>query len=793
MAGNEAASGWMRTAGDPGYRRSRSWLSFRRNPSMTEQSLAKLNKDMSTAPGELRGRWTRPLGTVAVVMALVSATATFLILTGLTPIVPTQNVVFVALVGNGVLVFFLVVLIALEVWRIWVAWARGRAAARLHVRVVTLFAIVAVLPAILVAIVATITLDRGLDKWFSNRIQAIVGTSLTVAQAYVREHGVNLRAEIIAMAADIDRAQPYFETDRKAFEEFFRTRTKSRSVSLAMLVRGDGTELLRARNDETVKVAVPPRNIFEQTPEDVPLLIAPGTSSEVGAVMKLKRFEDTYLYLSRRIDPRVTQYLRLTEANAAEFRALQDRRGGVQVAFGLMYVGIALIVLLAAIWLGIGFANQLVAPIRRLINAASHVSQGNLLVQVPVNRGEGDLAQLGATFNEMTAQLRSQRDELLYTNAELDERRRFTEAVLAGVSAGVLGLDGNGRIDLVNRSAEQLLEVEGKDLLGRTVGETIPEIAGIVALALDDPHRLPTGQATIVRNGHERNLTVRVTSEFYEGAVRGYVVTLDDITDLVIAQRTSAWADIARRIAHEIKNPLTPIQLSAERLKRKFGNSVTEDRAVFEQCTDTIIRQVGDIGRMVDEFSSFARMPKPVMEVGELGEIVRQTVFMMRVGSPDIAFNVMLPETPVKGYFDRRLIAQALTNVIKNASEAIAAVETADHAGRIDVHVRESETEYVIEVIDNGIGLPGDNRRRLLEPYMTTRDKGTGLGLAIVRKIVEEHHGRIELLDSPEVASGGHGAMIRIVFGKPEGGIEDPHGEAGADKEAVKEKEENGV
>ncbi len=749
--------------------------------------------DQANAPvrSEFRDSWSRVIGGIAVILALVSAAATFLVLTGLTPIVPTQEVVVGALIANGVIVGFLVVLIAIELWRLWIARHRGRAAARLHVRVVTLFSVVAALPAILVAIVATITLDRGLDRWFSNRIQAIVGTSLTVAQAYVREHGINLRAEIIAMAADVDRAEPYFQFDRSAFDDFFAEQVKSRNVLVAMLVKSDGTELHRMQVGETARATVPPPQIFAQTPEDVPLLIAPGTSSEVGAVIRLKRFEDTYLYLSRQIDPRVTQYLRLTEANASEFRSLQDRRDGVQIAFGLMYVGIALIVLLAAIWLGIGFANRLVAPIRRLINAAAQVSLGNLLIQVPVDRKEGDLAKLGSTFNEMTAQLRTQRDELLYTNEQLDERRRFTEAVLAGVSAGVLGLDARGRIDLVNRSALGLLEAEASAFLGRTTAETVPEIAPIVDMAIDEPHRMHLGQVTIVRHGHEHNLTVRVTSEFAEGVVRGFVVTLDDITDLVAAQRTSAWADVARRIAHEIKNPLTPIQLSAERLRRKFGKVLTEDRAVFEQCTDTIIRQVGDIGRMVDEFSSFARMPTPVIEEGDLGEIVRQTVFMMRVGYPEIAFNVDLPEAKIVGRFDRRLLAQGLTNIIKNATEAIAALPEDAGGGRIDVRVDETDADYVIEVVDNGVGLPRDNRQRLLEPYMTTRDKGTGLGLAIVRKIVEDHGGRIELLDAPAVADGGRGAMIRLVLYKQDDGPD--RGRTLANQDEPKENGNDGV
>ncbi|MGH7247787.1 MAG: sensor histidine kinase, partial [Pseudomonadota bacterium] len=444
---------------------------------------------------------------------------------------------------------------------------------------------------------------------------------------------------------------------------------------------------------------------------------------------------------------------------------LEARRLGIQIAFALMFAVIALIVLLSSAWIGLDFANRLVAPIRRLIGAANVVSTGNLHIQVPVRRSEGDLAQLGQTFNKMTQELRTQHEDIVRARDLIDSRRRFTEAVLAGASAGVVGVNADGRITSLNRSAERLIGCTESDVLGRPLRDIAPELADIFATARANNQRLVQRQVTIKRDGQERNFSVRVTSEQAAESEHGYVITIDDITELVLAQRSSAWADIARRIAHEIKNPLTPIQLSAERLRRKYGKLIGEDTGVFQQCTETIVRQVDDIKRMVDEFSRFARMPKPVIADEDVADAVRQVVFLLRVGHPDIDFSVELPADAMPARFDRRLISQALTNIITNATEAIGAVPPAELGrGRITVSARREGKEAVIEVIDNGIGLPKENRARLLEPYVTTREKGTGLGLAIVGRILEEHGGRIELRDASEKIPGARGAWMQLRF-----------------------------
>ena len=430
-----------------------------------------------------------------------------------------------------------------------------------------------------------------------------------------------------------------------------------------------------------------------------------------------------------------------------------------------MFAVIALIVLLSSAWIGLDFANRLVAPIRRLIGAANVVSTGNLNIQVPVYRSEGDLAHLGETFNKMTSELRTQHEDIVRARDLIDSRRRFTEAVLAGASAGVIGVNADGRITILNRSAERLIGRAESEALGRPLREIAPEIGEIFAAARSSNQRLIQRQIAVNRDGQERNFSIRVTSEQAPESEHGYVITIDDITELVLAQRSSAWSDIARRIAHEIKNPLTPIQLSAERLRRKYGKLITEDASVFEQCTDTIVRQVDDIKRMVDEFSRFARMPKAVFADEDVADTVRQAVFLLRVGHPDIDFDVELEADVMPARFDRRLISQALTNIIKNATEAIGAVPPDELGrGRIVVSAKREGSEAVIDVVDNGIGLPKENRARLLEPYVTTREKGTGLGLAIVGRILEEHGGRIELRDAADKIAGARGAWMQLRF-----------------------------
>jgi two-component system nitrogen regulation sensor histidine kinase NtrY len=708
----------------------------------------------------------RLFGAIAVALAMLSATVTFLVLVGLTPIVPTHRVVVTLLLIDLFASLLLIGVIGREIWQIFSARRSGRAGARLHVRIIGLFSVIAAVPTVLIAIVASVTLDRGLAPWFSSRIQAVIENSLTVSQLYFQEHASQIRNELAAMAVDVSRAKPLFDSDRERFRQFLKAQAQVRGLPLTLMVHSDLTVIEKADIDGVGDIGPSAAaGALSAVGEDQPQVAMFLETKSVAAVIKLRGYDDTYLYVARPLDPRVIEQLEMTKASVQEFGNLEARRVGIQIAFALMYTVITLIVLLSAVWIGLNFANRLVAPIRRLIGAANLVSTGNLYVQVPVRRGEGDVSQLGETFNKMTQELRTQRDDLMRARDQIDSRRRFSEAVLAGASAGVIGVDAAGKITILNRSAEKLIGQSVAAAVGRQLTDVMPELEPLFTEARSGAHRLVQGQITISREMRERNLSVRVTTEQSTDEDHGYVVTLDDITDLVTAQRTSAWADIARRIAHEIKNPLTPIQLSAERLKRKYSKVITEDKAVFEQCTDTIVRQVDDIKRMVDEFSRFARMPKAVMTAEDVADTARQVVFLQRVGNPDIDIDIETQAEHMPAKFDRRLINQALTNIIKNATEAIAAVPPEELGrGRIHVSVKREGADILIDVIDNGTGLPKENRNRLLEPYVTTREKGTGLGLAIVGRILEEHGGRMELADAPDVASGGRGAWVHLRF-----------------------------
>lgn len=709
------------------------------------------------------------LGALVVSFALVSALTTFLVLSGATPVVPVHEVVVGVFVLNGLLILLLVIIVAFEAAVLIRARRKGVAAAGLHVRIVSLFSIVAALPAVLVAVIATATLERGLEPWFSDRMRDVIFKSVEVADAYTTGQCRSLGREIRLLSDDLGRAKPAFDVDRQWFENFLTARATALGLPVVWIMKPPDSVLVRANIDVLRDASKPSADAFadaQTSPE--PICVLPSSGRIFGALVKLQTYDGAFLYVAREVDPLAVEFPAVARAAAVEYLGIDAKRKGVQIAFASMYALIALILLLSAIWLGLNFANGLVAPIRRMIHATDQVSSGNFYVQVPIRRAEGDLAHLGETFNKMTAELRRQRDGLVTASEVIDRRRRFTETVLSGVSSGVLSLDEDGHITISNRSAETLLGAGGR-LLGEPIARVAPEIAAFVSEALASRQRLSSGQVAITRAGRDRMVNIRAAREG-EGAGAGLVVTLDDITDLVSAQRTAAWADVARRIAHEIKNPLTPIQLSAERIRRKFGRVIVEDKEIFDQCTATIVRQVEDIRRMVDEFSSFARMPKPSPAQDDIVETVRQIAFLMRVGNPELAISDNLPETPVLARFDRRLISQALTNVIKNATEAIEAIPAEERGkGRIDIAFeRHGDGRIVIDILDNGKGLPADHRQKLLEPYMTTRDGGTGLGLAIVGKILEDHGGGIELLDRPD---GARGARVRLWFietGPPE-------------------------
>jgi two-component system nitrogen regulation sensor histidine kinase NtrY len=733
---------------------------------------------------------------VTIIAALVTAAASFAILVGATPITPNEATTLSLIGINAIFILLLVTLILREVHRIVMARRRGKAASRLHVRIVAMFSLVAAIPALMVAIVASITLDIGLDRWFELRTKAIVNSSLSIAEAYVQENARNLQGTTLSMANDLDRARTLYNLDRTGFREVLTQQAIGRALAHAALVKEDGSLVMAAQTDAEFPLPEPPPGAVQQARDGQTVLIEPRTRNIVGAIVKLREIPDVYLFTIRLVDPEVIRARQIVRANTDEYRGLEANRRTTQIAFAMLYLGLTLIVVLSAIWTGIAVADRLVRPIRQLISAADEVATGNLDVSVPVRASDGDVGSLGDTFNKMLLQLKSQRNEILAAKDLVDERRRFSEAVLAGVTAGVIGVDPDGIVTIVNRSAENMLAISAQESVGKNLSVILPHVGRVLEVGRKSRKPVYREQVTFYRAGAERTFNVQVTIEESETdpEERSHVVTIDDITDLMQAQRTSAWADVARRIAHEIKNPLTPIQLSAERIRRRYGKVITEDREVFDQCTDTIIRQVEDIGRMVDEFSAFARMPKPDMKVLDLREPLREASFLVEVSRSDIAFERAFGTEPLMGTFDNRLMSQAFGNIIKNAAEAIEGAEfESGKAGVIRIQASREGNMIRVDVIDNGKGLPRENRQRLLEPYMTTREKGTGLGLAIVKKIVEDHGGRLELHDAPQEFHQGRGAMITMVLPAASASAGAGKAEAGPPSQKETEKVGNGV
>ena len=707
-------------------------------------------------------RTARRVGALFVAAAAILGFVSFLVLLGLTPIEPEGTVLTVITAAN----VLVTVVLALLVWRearvLLTARRRGRGAARLHIRIVGLFGIVAALPAIVVAVIAGITLDQGLDRLFAARTNEIVQSSVSVARSYLGQSAFTARGTTVAMAQNLSTndLRRVYNLDRAGFVQFMGAMTRARGLLSAQLLETDGTVLETVSPLPDVEVKRPPPDALAQLRQDQVAIVPPERygANVVGVIVPMPRLRrGLALYTTKLIDPTVLKSIELMQERTREYDRLQENSVPLQIALATLYVAMCLVVLLGAIWLGFGVAERIIQPIRRLIAAADRVRAGDLGVVVEHHRSEGDLRSLTDTFNRMVVDLREQRNEILDTQRQSDARRRFTEAVLAGVSTGVIGVMADGNVSIANGFAGSLVGLPPEEMHDRPLSEMLPEISEVLGAGMGARE-----QITLRRGGEERTLIVQLTDEATVDGERASVVTLDDITDLILAQRTSAWADVARRIAHEIKNPLTPIQLSAERIRRRYGKRITEDREVFDQCLETIVRQVGDIGRMVDEFSSFARMPKPVMTIGDLAETAREAVFLRRVGAPDVTFETDLPEGELIACFDDRMIGQAIGNLAKNAAEAMEGALEDGEQGRVLVTGHLDADEVVLDIVDNGRGLPVEDRQRLLEPYMTTREKGTGLGLAIVSKILDEHGGRLELLDADTLFPGQRGALIRL-------------------------------
>ena len=628
---------------------------------------------------------------------------------------------------------------------------------RLHVRFVALFSIIATVPTLLVVFFASMLFQGGIQFWFSERARTVLESSGQVAQTYVREHRERITREIGIMRGDVVANINQFGLDTSIFGESMLDQVVRRDLSEAAIFsvnnRGEAQTFAMVNFDQRPVEQRLPRQALASIRVDRPRVVT-DAGDRVEAVIRLDPNADLFLYVSRALDAAAIRQLNEAESAISDYRMTLNRSRDLQLRFNAILLLVSILIVALVIWIALNLADRLVRPIGELVGAARRVTAGDLAARVPASNAKDEIGTLGSTFNRMTGRLEAQTGALVAANAQLDNRRAFTEAVLSGVTAGVISVDDGHVVRLINSSAEALLKTGGNSPVGQKLADLAPELdRQLSSEEREDVVQLTSG-------GEPRTLAVK--SVRVKG---GHVLTFDDITEQLLDQRRAAWSDVARRIAHEIKNPLTPIQLAAERLQRRYGNEIVTDPATFERLTGTIVRQVGDLRRMVDEFSSFARMPKPTFSEEPLAEIARQALFLHEVAHPEIAFSLEVPDPSPRLICDRRLLGQALTNIVKNGVEAIEQKNaekkpkgSAAAVDRVAMSIRERNGRIAIEIADTGVGLPAE-RGRLTEPYMTTRAKGTGLGLAIVKKIVEEHFGQIEFADAP-----GGGSLVRLVF-----------------------------
>ncbi len=714
------------------------------------------------------------LGLVLLGPAL--ALATFLIL-GLFDRGASSPALRLIVLADLIYVLVVAALVAAQVARLIAARRAKSAGSRLHLRLTAVFALLALIPTVIVAVFAGLTINIGLEGWFSDRVRSAVGSSLAAAQAYETEQMENLATDARAFARAFDRARQVDVIVSDSEILIQGQRASQRGLREAYLI--DGTGKIRARGEGSYLFNFEepkPEHLEQLETEDV-VILEDWPNNEFRALVRLTVFLDRYLYVTRDVDGDLLSLLDETRETVQIYQQLESERGRRLFEFGLIYLGFAVILILAAVWAGLWFAERLSGPVGRLTGAAQRVGAGDLDVRVFEESGDDEIAMLGRYFNQMTKQLKGQRDTLLDNNRQIERRRRLFDSVLSSVTSGVVGLDPEGRVAFVNRSGETLLGWdETQQALDLAVA--VPEFGPLLQELRDGGAHVAQREIKVTRKGRLENLLVRMaTRRNDKGRLEGYVVAFDDVTDLVSAQRMAAWGDVARRIAHEIKNPLTPIQLSAERIKRKFSPKVGEDSDKLEQMTDVIVRQTGDLRRIVDEFSKFARMPEPDRRQQDLVELVNGAVMLQRQGQPNVEITSSIPDAPVVAELDSTMIGQALTNLIKNAGEAIESLyekeAPKDHVPRIDVALTTDEHHVEIRIADNGIGLPED-RARLFEPYVTTRSAGTGLGLPIVKKIIEEHGGTLTLEDAPAFnensAHFGAMAVMRLPLSNKENG-----------------------
>jgi two-component system nitrogen regulation sensor histidine kinase NtrY len=719
------------------------------------------------AAGRLKDLWRRwrirqRLGMILIIAAVSSAILTYAVFTGSVPFLPATPSALLALLNLDLVLFLAVlVLIARRIVRLWGERRRGMAGSGLHVRLVLLFSLVAGLPTVLVTSSSVLFLHFGLQSWFSQQVDKALTNSLTVADAYLNDQTRTIAQDTLAVAIELREDFSRLNDNIQALTETLDRYLRVRGFQAAIVFSPDGHVDARSGDLSSMAAEVVPDWAMSDARKGEVAVVISRDGERMRGLARLGEEPERFLYVGRAVNSEVFSNISEIRAAVTRFKRLQAERGEIELTFGIIFAMLALVLVMAAIWFGLTFASRLASPIAALVEGAERVRAGDLEVQVD-NMGDlGEFQTLGRTFNGMTTQLRAQRQELVEANRQVDQRRRFTEAVLAGVAAGVVGLDPDGRIRYPNRMASQLIGVDLDQHQDEPLSDFLPE----VALLIERAHRAfsarAEGQIAHATPDGVHTFLVRITVETGGGA--GSVATFTDITDLLDAQRKAAWSDIARRIAHEIKNPLTPIQLSAERLKRRYLPQVQNDPETFQLCTDTIIRQVDGLRQLVDEFSDFARMPTPKMADFDLSTIAREGVALQQNGFPSVTFTLVGADQPFRVVADAAQLARVMTNLLQNAAEAIERRIELDPdtqaPGQITLTLARDGEFAAIAVSDNGAGLPGHLRDRLADPYVTTRAKGTGLGLAIVQRIANDHGGTLQFKDRP-----GGGAVVTVTI-----------------------------
>ena len=705
-----------------------------------------------------------------IVLVVLAPILVILTITALRPLDQTGRTEILRLILLADIIYVLAIasLVASRVFTMIAARRAKSAGSMLHLRLTGVFALLALIPTVAVATFAVLTINIGLEGWFSERVRDVVGNSLSAAEAYEEEHRQEVARDGLALAGylNTERLQTFFMERGEVRQSLERVQPQiERGLTEVFVLDGLGEIWVRGERSYEFYFERPTAEEMAKAREQGIWVIEDWSNNEFRALIPLESFVDKYLYVTREVDGEILALLDDTQATVALYGQLENERGRVLFEFGLIYLGFALILIMAAVWGGLWFAERLSRPIGRLVGASQRVGAGDLGVQVREEEGEDEISQLSRNFNQMTERLRNQREELLDNTRQIEQRRRLFDSVLSSVPSGVVGLDPEGRVTFVNRSAMRLLEVDGGQ--HRPLAVSVPEFVPLFEQITTGGKPVAQDQVNLVRGGQQESLLVRMSHRLSEdGALEGYVVAFEDVTDLVSAQRMAAWGDVARRIAHEIKNPLTPIQLSAERINRKYRN--IEDSETLSQLTDVIVRQTDGLRRIVDEFSKFARMPEPDRHTHDVTAILHDAIALQIAGQPNVTFDSNLPDVSVWADLDSSMMSQALTNLIKNAGEAIETLMEKRPdlavAPQIRVSMEILADEAVIRIADNGIGLPED-RAKLFEPYVTTRDKGTGLGLPIVKKIIDEHGGMLTLTDAPafdETGRRGAMAVIRI-------------------------------